>query len=150
MTKSVHREPSQRQLRVGEEIRHVLAWLMERGDLRDPGLVHVHVTVTEVRVSPDMRNATVFVTPLEGGDVQEMLAALARARPFLRRYVAGRVRLKYVPDLTFEQDLSFDHASRIDALLRDPRVARDLESDSDADAGGPDQGSDGDETTHGA
>ena len=85
------RAPSQRQLRVGEELRHVLAHVLERGDLRDPGLAGVTVTVTEVRVSPDLRNATAYVVPLGGGAAEDVLGALARARPYLRRKVADAV-----------------------------------------------------------
>jgi ribosome-binding factor A len=118
MTKKRGGAPSQRQLRVGEELRHALAWLLERGDIRDPGLQGRAVTVTEVRVSPDLRNATAFIVPLGGGDVAPVLAALTRARPFLRRQVATAVRLQYAPNLTFEADTSFDRASRIDGLLR--------------------------------
>jgi ribosome-binding factor A len=110
--------PSQRQLRVGEEVRHALAWLLERGDIRDPGLQGATVTVTEVRVSPDLRNATAYIVPLGGGDVAPVLEALTRARPFLRRQIAAAVRLQYAPNLTFAADTSFDHASRIDGLLR--------------------------------
>jgi len=113
------RAPSQRQLRVGEEIRHALAWILERGEVRDPGLADSPVTVTEVRVGPDLRIATVYVTRLGGGDVTEVLQALDRARPFLRRRVAAAVRLKFAPDLVFHSDTTFDRASRIDALLRE-------------------------------
>jgi len=113
------RAPSQRQLRVGEEIRHALAWILERGDLRDPGLAGPPVTVTEVRVGPDLKIATVYVTRLGGGDTAAVLKALDRARPFLRRRVAVAVKLKLVPDLVFRSDTTFDRASRIDALLRE-------------------------------
>lgn len=119
-------ERSQRQLRVGEEIRHALAELLARGDFRDPELVDLKVTVTEVRVSPDLRNATAFVTPLGGGDVAPILTVLKRAGPFLRGQVAHVVNLKYAPTLSFEPDTSFDYAARIDRALHDPRVARDL------------------------
>ena len=111
------RTPSQRQLRVGEELRHALAGVLGRGEMRDPGLEDVPITVTEVRMSPDLRNATVFITPLGGGEVQAVIEALNRARPFLRRRVAQAVRLKYVPDLAFRADQSFDEAERIAALL---------------------------------
>ena len=120
------RPPSQRQLRVGEEVRHALAHILERGELRDPGLAGVTVTVTEVRMSPDLRRADVFVTPLGGGPAAAILAALARARPFLRRQVAQAVDLRFVPDIDFVADGSFDQALRIESLLADPHVARDL------------------------
>ncbi|SDH38374.1 30S ribosome-binding factor RbfA [Roseospirillum parvum] len=121
------RAPSNRQLKVGEELRHALAWVLERGDLADPGLAQTPVTVTEVRASPDLRQATVFVVPLGGGDATEVLAALKRARPLLRHEIARRVVLKYVPDLSFAADTSFDTAAHIDHLLHRPEVARDLD-----------------------
>ena len=117
MARREGRTPSQRQLRVGEELRHALAGVLGRGEMRDPGLEDVPITVTEVRMSPDLRNATVFITPLGGGEVQAVIEALNRARPFLRRRVAQAVRLKYVPDLAFRADQSFDEAERIAALL---------------------------------
>lgn len=120
---------SQRQLRVGEELRHALAWIIERGELRDPALAKAPVTVTEVRISPDLRQATVFVMPLGGGAQEAVLAALTRARGFLRRQIGGSVKLRYVPDLTFRIDRSFEEADRITRALREPRVVRDLEAD---------------------
>ncbi len=129
MSRRADRGPSQRQLRVGEELRHALAWILERGEVRDPDIKGVCVTVTEVRVSPDLRNAIVFVLPLGGGETEAIVTGLTRARPFLRRQVANAVRLKFVPDITFRADKSFDEASRIDTLLRDPAVARDLAGD---------------------
>lgn len=139
MDRRAERGPSQRQLRVGEELRHALAWILERGEVRDPDLKGVSVTVTEVRVSPDLRKATVFVFPLGGGETETVVTGLTRARPFLRRKVANAVRLKFVPDITFRADTSFDEARRIDILLRDPAVARDLGEDRAED-----------EETHGA
>jgi len=124
--------PSQRQLRVGEELRHALAWILERGELRDPALASTPVTVTEVRVSPDLKNATCFVTPLGGGDkeaVKTVVEALGRARRFLRHTVVQKVNLKFAPQLHFEHDTSFDFASHIDTLLHQPDVARDLAPD---------------------
>ena len=125
---------NQRQLRVGEEVRHALASILERGQVRDLG--DVTVTVTEVRMSPDLRNADAFVIPLGGDDGGAAVAALTRTKLFLRRQVARSVSLKYVPDLSFIADPSFDEAGRIDALLRRPDVARDLEQGSDDDDGG--------------
>lgn len=121
MSKKGAKAPSQRQLRVGEELRHALAWILERGEVRDPGLEGVMVTVTEVRVSPDLRNATAFVVPTGGGDAVPVVAALNRARSFLRRSVAHAVRLKFAPDLRFEADETFDQADRIEWLLRHDR-----------------------------
>ncbi len=117
MTRRAGKSPSQRQLRVGEELRHVLAALLERGELRDPGLKGASVTVTEVRISPDLRNATAFVLPLGGGDATAVVAALTRARPFLRRRLARDVKLRYAPDISFQADTSFDSAVHIEALL---------------------------------
>ncbi|MDH5748490.1 MAG: 30S ribosome-binding factor RbfA [Rhodospirillales bacterium] len=132
--------PTQRQLRVGEEIRHVLAMFLERGEIRDPGLEGTPVTITEVRISPDLRKATVFVVPLGGGDADRVLKALGRARPFLRRQLARDVKLRNVPDLTFAEDTTFDEASRIERLLHSPEVSRDLARDDDRD-GEVDEGS---------
>ena len=125
MSRRVGKTPSQRQLRVGEELRHALAAVLERGDVRDPGLKGASVTVTEVRISPDLRNATAFVLPLGGGDATGVVAALNRARPFLRRRMAGDVKLRYAPDISFLADTSFDRAVHIEALLRDPRSVAD-------------------------
>jgi ribosome-binding factor A len=125
------RPPSQRQLRVGEEVRHALARILERGMLRDPGLEGVTVTVTEVRMSPDLRHAHVFVTPLGGGPETAVLGALNRARPFLRRQVGQSVELRNVPSMDFAADGSFDEVLRIETLLADPKVARDLVRDLD-------------------
>ena len=116
--------PSQRQLRVGEELRHVLAALLERGEVRDPGLKGASITVTEVRISPDLRNATAFVLPLGGGDATAVVAALTRARPFLRRRMARDVKLRYAPDISFQADTSFDRAVHIEALLNDANDRR--------------------------
>ncbi len=119
--------PSQRQLRVAEEIRHVLAGIFARGEVRDPDLAAVVLTVTEVRVSPDLRHATAFVTRLGRSDVAEKLPALRHAAPFLRREVAHALRLRYAPDLTFQADTSLDYAMHVDELLHRPEVLRDLE-----------------------
>lgn len=134
--------PSQRQLRVGEEVRHALAWILERGDLRDPTLATTPVTVTEVRTSPDLKHATCFVTPLGGGDaeaVKAVLDALGRASKFLRHEVVRKVNLRYAPILHFEHDPSFDFAGHIDALLHSPDVARDLHHDDEPDDGPDDE-----------
>jgi ribosome-binding factor A len=136
MTRGETRAPSQRQLRVGEELRHALAWILERGDLRDPSLAGISVTVTEVRVSPDLRTATAFVTPLGGGDAEAVVEALTHAKAFLRHRMAGTVKLRYVPELVFRADTSFDQASRILDLLLDPAVARDLADGGEDGEGG--------------
>jgi ribosome-binding factor A len=140
------RAPSQRQLRVGEELRHVLARLMERGELNDPALAGVSITVTEVRASPDLRNATVYVMPLGGSQVESVVQALGRASPFLRRQVAATVNLRNMPRLTFVADPSFDQAHHLESLLRDPRVAQDLHPETGAEGDGeeePGQGRNG-------
>lgn len=111
------RERSQRQLRVGELLRHALVNVLESDRIRDPDLAGVSVTVTEVRVSPDLRNATAFVVPLGGGDTDSVVEALRRAAPYLRRLLADRVEIKRLPALSFEPDTSFDEAQRIEALL---------------------------------
>ena len=128
-----NRSSSQRQLRVGEELRHVLAHIIERGELRDPALAATPVTVTEVRISPDLRQAWVYVMPLGGDDQDAVVRALERARSYLRRRIAGAVHLKFVPDLSFRIDRSFEEADRIERALRQPEVARDLAARADAD-----------------
>ncbi|TAN56500.1 MAG: 30S ribosome-binding factor RbfA [Magnetospirillum sp.] len=122
-----NKAPSQRQLRVGEELRHAIANVIERDEFRDPDLQGRPITVTEVRVGPDLRNATVFVVPLGGGDVAPILAGLKRAKAFLRHEIGRAVQLRAVPDLWFQSDATFDEATRIEALLRSPEVRRDLE-----------------------
>jgi len=130
MSRSKDRTPSQRQLRVGEELRHVLAEVLARGELRDPSLKGLSITVSEVRASPDMRHATAFVMPLGGAaDPAELMAALNRAAPFLSHEVGRRITMKYTPSLHFELDPVFDEAQRIESLLRQPAVARDLKRD---------------------
>jgi ribosome-binding factor A len=122
---------SQRQLRVGEGVRHVLAELLLRGEAHDPLLGEAHLTVSEVRVSPDLRHAVVFVTELGGELRAELQQALVRAAPRLRGEVARRMRLRYAPELTFQADPSFREAARIEALLAEERatLARQHEDD---------------------
>lgn len=133
MTKTPSKAPGQRQLRVGEEIRHALSEVLARGELRDPDLVDVSLTVSEVRISPDLRNATAFVMPLGGvgEDRAALLAALGRAATFLRGRVGKVVRLRFTPGLSFQMDASFDEARKIDALLR--RSAGTMSADDEAD-----------------
>ena len=125
--------PSQRQLRVGEEIRHALSEILRRAAFRDTELANLAITVTEVRVSPDLRNATVFVLPLDG-EADPMVAGLNRAAGYLRGQLARAVHLKYLPALNFVYDKSFEEASRIESIMHRPEVARDLASDGDKDA----------------
>jgi ribosome-binding factor A len=125
--------PSQRQLRVGEELRHLLAELLMRGGLREPALADAQLTVSEVRISADLRHAVVFVTELGGELPAERLEALERSAPQLRGEVARRMRLKYAPDLTFRPDRSFAAAARIEALLAKERAAVGSASHKDDD-----------------
>ena len=118
--------PSVRVLRVGEQVRHILSDILQRGDVHDATLVSHPVSITEVRMSPDLRHATVFVKPLLGRDEEVVLKALRTNTAFLQREVAHRVRMKYAARLKFLLDESFDEAGHIDSLLRDPKVARDL------------------------
>ncbi len=132
------RGPSQRQLRVGEELRHVLAAILERGVLRDPDLQGRSITVSEVRVSADLTVAKVFVTPLGGKDGPLVVKALTRSAPALRRLVAQQVRLRVAPSLAFALDQSFAEAEHIARLLHRPEVARDLVARKDGES--PDDG----------
>ncbi len=121
MHKGSTKAPTQRQLKVGEEIRHVLADIFERGEIRDPAVRGIPITVSEVRISPNLKSATAFVMPL-GGNVQQaqdVVEALTRARPFFRRCVAKAIQLRYTPEIEFCVDDSFEHARRIDQLLRE-------------------------------
>jgi len=119
-------EPSARQLRVGEEVRHALARIFERHEMRDPALIEVTLTVTEVRMSPDLKHATVFVMPLAGAHAPETLAGLKRGAPYLRGLVAREVPLRFTPTLSFMLDMSFEHANRINEILHRPEVQRDV------------------------
>ena len=119
--------PTPRQLRVAEEMRHVLAALFERRDFRDPDLAEAEITVAEVRISPDLKHATAFVSRLGRPDVDALLPALKRATPYLRGQVAHALRLKFAPGLTFQPDHALDYATKINRLLHQPEVARDLE-----------------------
>ena len=127
-----HKAPSQRQLRVGEMVRHALSGLLQRGEIPDPLIENTLVSVTEVAMSPDLRIATVFVSPLAGGDPQPLIKALAANHKFIRGRLSPELRqLKYMPELRFRPDTSFDNFARIDALLHEPYVARDLDSGKD-------------------
>ena len=133
------RPPSQRQLRVGELIRHAVAELLARGEIMDDEVSRLMITVPEVRVSPDLRNATVYITPLGGGDHKVAEKAMARHARFIRGQVAHKINLRFAPELTFRYDDRFDESAHIDALLHSPDVARDLERpQADADDDGQD------------
>lgn len=129
-------EKSVRTLRVGEQVRHALAEILQRGEVHDDTLSRHVVSVTEVRMSPDLKHATVFVKPLLGRDEDAVLKALRTNTAYLQREVAQRVKTKYAARLKFLADESFEEGSHIDAILRSPEVARDL----DADQAGADQG----------
>ena len=120
---------SVRLLRIGEQVRHVLSELLQRGDVRDDVLQSHLVSITEVRMSPDLRHATVFVKPLLGQNEEEVLKALRQNTAFLQRAVAQRVRTKYAAKLKFLADESFDESSHIAQLLRAPKVAQDLDKE---------------------
>jgi ribosome-binding factor A len=122
--------PSQRALRAGELVRHALAEILARGDVHDPVIETHLITVPEVRMSPDLRLATVYVMPLGGQDAAAVLEALERNKRYLRGEVAHRVNLKFAPDIRFRIDERFDEAERIERLLRSPQVRRDLDNDS--------------------
>ena len=126
--------PSQRQLRVGELVRHTLAEVLARGDVHDPVLAGHLITVPEVRMTPDLRLATIFVMPLGGRDTTAVIAALEHNKRYLRGVIARSVNLKFAPDIRFRIDDRFDEAERIEKLLRSPAVKRDL----DGGAGGQD------------
>ncbi len=123
--------PTQRQLRVAEEIRHLLAGVFGRGEFRDPALADIQITVTEVRIGPDLKRATVFVTRLGRTDVAALLPALRRAAPYFRSLIARGLRLRYAPELSFEADTALDYAMKINAVMHRPEVARDLGPDSE-------------------
>jgi ribosome-binding factor A len=124
-------EKSVRTLRVGEQVRHVLSEILQRGDVHDDTLASHLVSITEVRMSPDLRHATVFVKPLLGKDEDVVLKALRTNTAYLQREVASRVQTKYAAKLKFLADESFDEGSHIDSLLRAPKVAQDLDQNGD-------------------
>ena len=118
-----------RLLRVSENIRHALSVILRREDLRDPALTGVSVTVSEVRTSRDLRNATIYVLPLGGENQEAVLKALNRAAPYLGSLLSRAIHLKYMPRLKFEADDTFDESGHINTLLQDPKVAKDLKTD---------------------
>jgi ribosome-binding factor A len=122
---------SQRQLRVGETVRHAVAEILAQGNVHDPDLAGHIVTVPEVRMSPDLKLATIYVMPLGGRDTDKVIAALDRNKRFLRGEIAHRVNLKFAPDIRFHADERFDEAERIEKLLRTPEVQRDIAPDSE-------------------
>lgn len=128
--------PSQRQLRVGELIRHELAQVFSRGNIHDPAIERTSLTVLEVKPSPDLKIATAFVRPLIGGNETELLEALNRHRKHIRGLLAPKLKLKFTPEIRFTIDTVLDKAGRIDAIFREPTVARDLAKDDDNEDAG--------------
>jgi ribosome-binding factor A len=120
---------SQRQLRVGELVRHALADMLTRGDVHDAVLEKHMITIPEVRMSPDLRLATIYIMPMGGRDADAVIGAFERNKKFLRGELAHRVNLKFAPDIRFRIDERFEEAERIEKLLHSPEVARDLEKD---------------------
>lgn len=135
MTKIHHgnksKAPTQRQLRVGEELRHALATVLFRNEVGDPALDALSITVSEVRITPDLRHATAYVAPLGGEHGEEMLALLSKHAGHIRHEVARRVTLRYAPQFRFKLDNSFDYAMKINALMNNPEVARDVHAAAD-------------------
>ncbi len=127
--KQGHAAPTQRQLRVGEIIRHKVAEMLARGEIHDDVIASHVITVPEVRLSPDLKLATVYVIPLGGSDIEAVIEALNRHKGYIRGAVAHTVNLKFAPDIRFRRDETFEEASRIDRLLADPKVRSDVEDD---------------------
>jgi len=127
--------PSQRQLRVGEVLRHVLSEILSRGDVRDPDLEGISVTVTQVKPSADLRHAVVFCEPLGGKNANRVIEALNRHRGYIRGVLGHAVRLRFTPELRFAEDSSFAEAEKIETLLKSARVQRDLRAVHDTDDG---------------
>jgi ribosome-binding factor A len=121
--------PTQRQLRVAEEIRHVLAGIFTRHEFRDPELAEADITVSEVRLSPDLKHATAFISRLGRTDVEALLPALKRVAPWLRGQVAHALPLRYAAEISFQPDHALDYAMKINQLMQRPEVARDLKSE---------------------
>jgi ribosome-binding factor A len=124
---------SQRQLRVGELVRHAVAEMLIRGDVHDPVIEGHLITVPEVRMSADLRIATIYVMPMGGRDADQVIAAFERHKKFLRAEIAHRINLKFAPDIRFRVDERFAEAERIDKLLRSPAVKRDLDDEGEDD-----------------
>jgi ribosome-binding factor A len=143
MARHQHRDQalggSQRQLRVGELIRHELADMLTRGEIHDPDLEAHMITVPEVHMSADLRLATIYIMPLGGRDAEKVLAALERNKRYVRGEIARRVNLKFAPEIRFRIDERFDEAERIEKLLRTPAVQRDLGGKDKKDLGGKDK-----------
>ena len=130
MSKSNNAGPSQRMLRVGEQVRHALSDMLQRGEVRDDLIETTVISVSEVRMSPDLKIATAFVSPLGAGDAGAVIEALNKHAKFVRGRVSHALRqMKYMPEFRFRLDTSYDNMAKIDQLLRSPEVARDLDKD---------------------
>ncbi len=134
MNRSTGTGPSQRMLRVGEQVRHALSDLLQRGEVRDDLIETTVISISEVRMSPDLKIATAFVSPLGGGDHDAVVEALNHHARFIRGRMGPALRqMKYMPEFRFKLDTSYDNFARIDSLLRSPEVARDLDHDDETD-----------------
>ncbi len=132
MSRQTNSGPSQRQLRVGEQVRHALSEVLQRGEVRDDVIESTVISVSEVRMSPNLKIATAFVSPLGAKDDQAVIKALANNAKFIRGRVSGALRqMKYMPEFRFRLDTSYDNMAKIDELLRSPEVKRDLDGDED-------------------
>lgn len=128
MKKQAKAGPTQRQLRVAEEIRHVLSGIFSRHEFRDPDLAAANITVNEVRIAPDLKRATAFISRLGRSDVHLLIPFLVRATPYLRGQVAQALRLRVAPDIIFQPDHALDYAMKIEELMHRPEIARDLQN----------------------
>lgn len=134
MTKATSSAPSQRMLRVGEQVRAAITQVLQRGEVRDDLIEKTVISISEVRMSPDLKIATAYVTPLGVKDHGSVIAALNKNAKFIRGRLGNQLRqMKYMPEVRFRDDTSFDNYQKIDALLRSPEVQRDLGSDDDQD-----------------
>jgi ribosome-binding factor A len=140
MSRSRGKPPSQRQLRVGEELRHALVRVLARADFNDPDLADANITITQVQASPDLQNATAFVVPLGGARMRETVAALNRAAGFLRGQLSREVTLRHTPRIGFTADDSFERAAEIDRILDKSRLRQDLRPGGGRDEKDPDRG----------
>ncbi|ASY71216.1 30S ribosome-binding factor RbfA [Sinorhizobium fredii] len=132
MTRSTSSAPSQRMLRVGEQVRAAITQVLQRGEVRDPLIEKTVISISEVRMSPDLKIATAYVTPLGVADHAVVIEALNKHAKFIRGRLGPQLRqMKYMPDVRFRDDTSFDNYQKIDALLRSPEVSRDLDPDTD-------------------
>ena len=130
----MNKAPSQRQLRVGEQVRAAITQVLQRDEIRDPMIENTVIAISEVRMSPDLKIATAYVTPLGQRDHDAIVSALNRNARAIRKYISPALRqMKYMPEVRFRDDTSFDNYQKIDALLRSPEVQRDLGSDEDQD-----------------